>query len=85
MSWRLRKAQVAQLLVFAFPLAEDQTNIPQKLGILKNRKGGLGKIDISLDKRSLRVEERTLEDKVESFKNNGQDNWFERDGQENII
>ena len=55
------------------------------LGILKNRKGGLGKIEIKLDKRSLRVEERKLEDRASrtnSNPNNGKDtslDWVEKE------
>ncbi len=33
-------------------------DIPQMLGILKNRKGGLGKIKIEMDKRTLKIIER---------------------------
>ena len=33
----------------------EQTDIKLKLGILKNRKGGLGKISITMDKKSLKV------------------------------
>lgn len=57
---------------------DEQLNIPQMLGILKNRKGGLGKIEIKLDKKSLRVQQRQLTDKVTVHNNNGNDNWFER-------
>lgn len=38
----------------------DQTDIPQMLGILKNRKGGLGKAKIEMDKRSLRIKESEM-------------------------
>jgi replicative DNA helicase len=67
-------------------IPEEQTNIPQMLGILKNRKGGLGKIEIKLDKRSLRVEERKLEDKVSGSNfnpNNGKDSSLDWAGKEN--
>jgi replicative DNA helicase len=37
---------------------DEQPDIPQMLGILKNRKGGLGKIKIEMDKRSLKILER---------------------------
>ena len=37
---------------------EEQPDIPQMLGILKNRKGGLGKIKIKMSKRSLKIIER---------------------------
>jgi len=37
---------------------EEQPDIPQMLGILKNRKGGLGKIKIEMSKRSLKITER---------------------------
>lgn len=33
----------------------QQTDIPLKLGILKNRKGGLGKVSITMDKKSLKI------------------------------
>ena len=36
----------------------DAGDIPQMLGILKNRKGGLGKIKIKMSKRSLKIIER---------------------------
>lgn len=36
----------------------EQTDILQMLGILKNRKGGLGKTRIEMDKRSLKILER---------------------------
>ena len=39
---------------------EEQPDIPQMLGILKNRKGGLGKIKITMDKRSLKITERVV-------------------------
>jgi len=43
---------------------EEQPDIPQILGILKNRKGGLGKVKIEMSKRSLKITER---DKNESI------------------
>lgn len=61
---------------------EDQLNIPLMLGILKNRKGGLGKIEISLEKKSLKVNERSISEKAESYKNNGSKNWYERQDEE---
>jgi len=39
---------------------EEQNDIPQMLGILKNRKGGLGKIKIEMSKRSLKIIERQI-------------------------
>jgi len=40
---------------------EEQPDIPQMLGILKNRKGGLGKIKIEMSKRSLKIVERDMD------------------------